>query len=158
MVDTSERVQVLLHALSKLPATAGIVFHGGALPGHFRLVGEFSLRGLTATSSDPDVASEGDTVDGLVAFRSRTGRSIAPFSAHPDEREVVFLPGSRFRLVGDVQVERRGVLVTVLDEVIDGAATDDPDALLQACADAIADHEPTHRAPTTPGKFTAELF
>ncbi|MCJ1713884.1 hypothetical protein [Curtobacterium sp. VKM Ac-2922] len=157
MVDTSARVQVLLQALSKLPATEGIVFHGGGLPGQFRLAGEFTLRGLTATSSDPDVATEGDSVDGLVAFRSRTGRSIAPFSAHPDEHEVVFLPGSRFRLVGDVWVERRGMLVTVLDELVDGVATDDPDALRQACAELVARHEPTHREPTTLGKFASEL-
>ena len=86
---------VLITALEKLPVYAGIVFRRATLPDDVlneAARSRFSDRGFLSCSADPAVFSGRD----LLIIRSTNGRLIEALSAHPSEREVVFLPENKF--------------------------------------------------------------
>ena len=73
---------------------------------------------ITSTSLDPVVAREGEALDELFAIVGRTGRSLALLSAHAEEQEVVFLPGTALRPVGQVSVDGTGLTVHLIEELV----------------------------------------
>lgn len=153
-------LRTLLTALAKLPRADVVSFHGGGLPPVFEQSDVFTLRGITATSLDLRVATESGTFRELVAFRSYTGRWVSPFSQHPDEQEVAFLPGTPFRAVGSVRIAFGGVAYpcSVVEELVDGQPAVDPAVLLRDVERAASGTPAVARGVTSPGKFAAELF
>ncbi|KQW47925.1 hypothetical protein ASC77_16080 [Nocardioides sp. Root1257] len=119
-----QRFVDFLNGLDKLPPWTGLSFRG-LPPGPFPEEGATILaEGVTATSRDPRVATENFAVRGLWAISGRSGRAIEQLSAAPDEREVVFRPGSLFTVL---KVARLGDLaVVLLDDVAFWATGDQP--------------------------------
>ncbi|MFC6341384.1 TNT domain-containing protein [Nocardioides hankookensis] len=106
-----QRFVDFLNGLDKLPPWTGLSFRG-LPPGPFPEEGATILaQGVTATSRDPRVATENFAVRGLWAISGRSGRAIEELSAAPDDREVVFRPGSFFKVL---KVARLGDLAVVL--------------------------------------------
>ena len=103
-----------LTAVEKLPPYEGLTFRGLA-SGHPAPSGTGMVTGVMASSRNPRVASENFSAAALLALLTRTGRDISALSAHPDEAEVVVLPGSLWRPI--VTVEAEGVAVHVLEEL-----------------------------------------
>ena len=91
----------LIDTLSRLPATAAITYRGMSGPPATRA---FTLTNMLPTSADPRVASENFTAERLAAIVTTTGRSIASLSRHPDELEIVILPGTLLLPAGSVTV------------------------------------------------------
>lgn len=158
--DLPEHLRTLLTALAKLPRADVVSFHGGRLPSVVGASEVFTLRGITATSLDLRVATEAGAFRELVAFRSYTGRWVSPFSRHPDEQEVAFLPGTSFRMMGSVSISvgSEACPCSVVEEVVDGQPALDP-AVLHRDVERAASTTPLEAyAVTSPGKFTADLF
>lgn len=89
---TDNPLSQFLDAVAKLAPAPGIVFRG--------LVSETDApRGMTVlaapvpASADPGVAREG-AQGPLLVLLTRTARDLSALSAHPQEREVVLLPGT----------------------------------------------------------------
>jgi hypothetical protein len=120
-----ETLDHLLTALEKLPRYRGVSFRGiGSTSGLGFHAGGFVLtQGLVATSRDPRVATENFSAEGLYAVVGDSGRSLEGHSQHPDEREVVFLPGVAFHVVKHARV---GDLPVVIVEELDPAAFETP--------------------------------
>jgi hypothetical protein len=110
-------------ALAGLPKAEGTVWRGiDATPD---LLNRFSalrpgavveFRAFTSTAASEASALGGEV---LLELRGRSGRSIAPFSFMPKETEVLFRPGTQFRVVDSRSGERNGyeALIMVLEEV-----------------------------------------
>ncbi|MEH3140743.1 MAG: hypothetical protein PGN37_11290 [Mycobacterium kyogaense] len=103
----------LVDQISRLPAIPGITYRGmiGAPPRY-----AITLSGLLPTSVNPRVASENFTSERVAAIATTSGRYIAPLSRHPDEMEVVLLPGTLLLPVGFVEVGRLENPVVLLEE------------------------------------------
>lgn len=85
-------VSRFLDAVAKLPPTPGIVFRGLA-DGVDAPAGTTVLAVPVPASVDPALARERS--DGpVLALLTRTARDLSALSAHPQEREVVLLPGT----------------------------------------------------------------
>ncbi|GAA1844375.1 hypothetical protein [Agromyces salentinus] len=106
------RVAAFLAAAEKLPPSAGITFHGMNGP----VIEEGTLAGVLATSRSIRVATENFRASSVVVILGRSGRELTALSRHPDEQEVVFLPGTSFlRAAGGA--ESGGLRVVLLEEV-----------------------------------------
>lgn len=152
----------LLAALEKLPATAAVSYRG--LPGDAAApTGTFVAEAFTATSRDPRIATENFAADSIVAIAGRTGRDISFMAKHPDEAEIVFLPGAILRPVQTTHAD--GITVHVIEELLtdetahpDPALPSDPDALLELVIEAVTTASTASPiAITTPGKFSGSL-
>jgi len=89
---TENPISQFLDAVGKLPPTPGLVFRGLA-DSEPAPTGVGVLAAPVPASADPAVADEG--ADGpLLVLLTRTARDLTVFSASPDEREVVLLPGT----------------------------------------------------------------
>jgi hypothetical protein len=84
-------VDALLSALASLPPKAGLFWHGAAVPPP---AGAVEVRGLLATSENPRIATENFSTPVIIGIIAKRGRSLGPLSAHPQEQEVVLLPGT----------------------------------------------------------------
>ena len=106
----------LLAALERLPRFRGLAFRGA--PADVRYPhGAFVTSLLTATSRNPQVASENFAHGRLVAIASRKGRDIGMLAANPVEAEIVFLPGTTFLPLKEVRVVEADVTVLLVEEV-----------------------------------------
>lgn len=115
MPTPQEMAQHFLAALEKLPPFTGLSFRGlaaGSPPPEVGLV-----VGALPTSRDPRVASENGTAPQLLALLHRTGRSLAEFSAHPAEGEVVVRPDTAWQRLLEVPVAGLAAPVLVLAEL-----------------------------------------
>jgi hypothetical protein len=111
----SSPVSDFLDALAKLPAFNGITFRGLG-PGDEAPPPLGVVTGVLASSRDPRVASENFSAP-LLVLLNRTGRSIAAFSAQPDEHEVVVRPGTLWQRLVEVTVPGLPTPVLVLEEL-----------------------------------------
>lgn len=114
-----------LDAVAKLPAFNGITFRGLAvgepLP---HAVGV--LAGVVSSSRSARVATENFSAARLLVLLNRTGRSIAEFSEHPGEGEVVVRPGTVWRALIELSVTGTDVPVLVLEELDPSGTTPAP--------------------------------
>ncbi len=158
-----ETLEHLLAALDKLPRYRGISFRGFGSPTGlgFQGGGFVVTTGLVATSRDPRVATENFTAAGLYAVVGHSGRSIEAHAHHPEEREVVFVPGATFTVVKHARV---GDLPVVIVEELDTGAFDDPpekasiDEVGAAIGRAVlAARDLPEVAVATPGKFVGDV-
>ncbi|KZM76051.1 ADP-ribosyltransferase [Nocardia terpenica] len=99
--EQHERIKKLIGALKKLPVHRGEVFRGADLPAdvlkQYKPGNTITEKAFTSTS-----ATEAGVNSGTVRFHimSETGRDVSKHSGFPWEQEVVFLPGTRFRVTG----------------------------------------------------------
>jgi hypothetical protein len=71
----------IVDARTQLPASPGNTYRGMSGP---PATSAFTLSRVLPTSSDPRIATENFTAEGVVAIVSVTGRFIGPLSQHPD--------------------------------------------------------------------------
>lgn len=112
----SDAAHAFLSAMEKLPRFDGLSFRGlpqGADPPQ----GPVATTGVHASSRSPRVATEDFSAAALLVLLNRTGRSIAEFSAHPEEQEVVVLPGTVWRPLVEVAVPGYAGRVLVIEEL-----------------------------------------
>jgi hypothetical protein len=156
---TDAQVSGIISALSKLPATAALVFHG--LPGADGVAEITEVRTIVATSYDARVATENFSVAAIAAIVVKEGRYLGPLSRFPDEQELVVLPGSVLRRVSGFELPD-GTPVVVLEELSPAPLPEGFPGSLEALVDAIAARIEQQRAAgavdvTSPGKFASEL-
>lgn len=112
----SDAAHAFLSAMDKLPRFDGFSFRGlpeGSEPPRTLA----AATGVHASSRSPRVASEDFTSAALLVLLNRTARSISEFSAHPDEREVVVLPGTVWRPLVELTSPGYPGRVFVLEEL-----------------------------------------
>lgn len=118
-------VSAFLDAIEKLPAFDGFTFRG--LDDDAEAPPSLGVAaGVLATSRDPRVATENFRTARVLALLNRTGRDISPFSAQPDEREVVVRPGSVWRVLTSFEVDGLRPTVLVLEELDLTRSTPEP--------------------------------
>ncbi|MCL2454050.1 MAG: hypothetical protein FWD18_01920 [Micrococcales bacterium] len=106
----------LLDALGKLPAVGGVAARGLAdVPGSVPPMSV--LTGVLSASRDVRVATENLTSRCLLVLLVRTGREVSALSRHPDEAEVLLLPGSLWKRLPDLTPHGSPLPVVVLEEV-----------------------------------------
>jgi hypothetical protein len=104
---------VLSTGLQKLPVHDGIAYRGirvvdlpsflrGYQPGK-----EVDWPAFSSASIDQSKALIGNV---LFIIRSNNGRILGPYAAQQDENEVVFLPGSRFRVDGVERTPTKAII------------------------------------------------
>ncbi len=112
----SDAAHAFLSAMDKLPRFDGFTFRGlpeGAEPPRTVV----AATGVHASSRSPRVAAEDFTSAALLVLLNRTARSISEFSAHPEEREVVVLPGTVWRPLVELTVPGYAGAVYVIEEL-----------------------------------------
>lgn len=146
--------------LAKLPPVTTLAYHGLTAPSE--LTGVQTLAGLLPTSSDPRIATENFTTGGVAVIVTATGRAIGLLSAHPQEHEIVLLPGTLLAPIITTTLPRSGVAVLVAEEIpastVDLGLAAGVDALLVEIDDRIVfaqQAEPV--AIPSPGKFVDQL-
>jgi hypothetical protein len=90
---------VMIHAIDKLPPYEGTVYRQTDLPpdiSHQHSVGQIVTYPAFTSSSSNTV---GWTGSHKMTIFSKTGRFIAPYSQHPKESEIIFKPGSKFKVI-----------------------------------------------------------
>jgi hypothetical protein len=162
---TAEQLGALLSALDKLPPYAGLSYRGYAVPDG-RLRPRTVLSGvLVPTSRDPRVATENFAASGLYAVIGRRGRELTAVGDSPQEREVVFRPGSMFLPIERFDVD--GLEVSIVEELDPDRDTDThtdapPEPTLEQLKDQMREAIAEARtrpdvADVTPGKFVGSL-
>jgi hypothetical protein len=123
----------LAAGLRRLPAHLGAVFvpsadlpAGSVDPASGRLVGQIRVEAAPLRGS----ASTGDLTSGGLLIWSTSGRRTALLDGEsPGAADrVLFLPGSRFRILASDEVTGSGAPLTLLRELGDGPDQPDPDA------------------------------
>jgi hypothetical protein len=149
----------LLSALAGLPETAVLTWHGAFEPPAAATV---EVHGILATSLDPRIATENFSTPVIVAIIAKRGRSIGPFSAHPDEKEVVLLPGTVLNVLAMSRQPDTATIVLMEELAPSGAELDwlppTIDELGQFVMEQLSHSVAGPAAKiSTPGKFTAPL-
>lgn len=100
---------ILDRAVRKLKQHGGLAYRGISI-GQGELVSYLArhtagmvvgTRAFTSTSTVVDKAFDGNI---LMAMWSKNGRLLGPYSSSPEEREVLFPPGTRFRVRGRLEI------------------------------------------------------
>jgi hypothetical protein len=150
----------LLETLAKLPATPCVSFRGCAPDATFVRPGQVTvIQGLLPTSRNLDVATDGGAVRTVYAVIGREGRDISPFSAHREQREVVFLPGAAFALAGTVTAGRWTAHL-VFEIEIPVREQIDADTVARAEQELVAllsSYAATPGVEAPPGKFVGDI-
>lgn len=126
---TSEIIRNLSTALNKLPDYKGSVYRGVKIPRDRQAEflaklqsGDVSDKGFMSSSKSMKIAktfAEGD--DGvIIKIKSKKGKDISKWSTSMDaldvdEKEVVIMPGSKFRYAG--VHKSKGTLVVSMEEI-----------------------------------------
>jgi hypothetical protein len=105
-----------LAALDKLPPYDGITFRGLAL-GEVAPESTTVTANVMASSRNPRVATENFTSAATLAVLNHTGRDISALSAHPDEAEIVLLPGTMWRHLMWLDLPSPAIRVHVLEQL-----------------------------------------
>lgn len=96
------KIDILEDALDKLADFRGEVYRGATIADRsviekYRAVGKEVLEdAFTSATKSPLKAFSGNVRFYLL---SKHGKDISPWSAHPDEEEVLFKPGTRFKIL-----------------------------------------------------------
>lgn len=105
-----------LDAIAQLPEFTGVTCRGLAADEQEPpAVGV--VTSVLASSRDARVASENFASGRLLVLLNRTGRSIAKFSEHPGEGEVVVRPGSVWQRLIEVSIPGVTAPALVLEEL-----------------------------------------
>ena len=159
---TEAGIDGLLKAFDKLAPRRLVTFRGRSLDSGFGGEGQTVVtRELTATSRSVAVATENFTAPALYVVIGRTGRAVEKLSRFPDEREVVFLPGSMFIVVKSARID--DLPVTIVEQLNPGRdQIDDPLGTLEEIAAFAVQRVGQARvagpvAITTPGKFLGDI-
>ncbi|KGM12505.1 hypothetical protein [Cellulomonas bogoriensis] len=155
---TNPGIERFMAAVEKLPPYGGLVFRGLTDGVVVPPVGV--LTGVVPASRDVRVATEDFTAASALAMLSRTGRDLSALSQQPGEGEVVFLPGTVWRIIAAVDLD--GAKVHVVEELdLTGQApppTSWPpslDELVGTVATTWRNHQALQPAGViSPGKFT----
>jgi hypothetical protein len=97
-----EAAQMISHALQKLPPYNGTVYRTVLLPPE--VLAEHTpgatvqYLAFTSTTTDSRWLALSATMV-MMTIRSRTGKDVSSFSRHPNEKEVLFAPGTRFKIL-----------------------------------------------------------
>lgn len=104
--DTVANVRMITSALNKLPDFNGTVYRGSRtgtrfspeqLEKMYKVGKTIEEKGFTSTSYEKDSKFDGDV---QYEIKSRTGKNIENFSNYPSEKEVLFRPGTQFKVTG----------------------------------------------------------
>lgn len=114
-----------LDAIAQLPDFNGITFRGLAA-GEPVPPAVGVLAGVASASRSARVATENFTAARLLVLLNRTGKSIAEFSQHPGEGEVVVRPGTVWRALIEIDVTGTDTPVLVLEELDPTGTTPSP--------------------------------
>lgn len=90
-------VDVLTSALAKLPAYRGFVSRGAVLPDH--VYAKYEIGAIVDDKAFLSASTHEMTGNAILTILSISGRAIMPVSLFPVENEVLFFPGTRFRVV-----------------------------------------------------------
>jgi hypothetical protein len=159
--NMDEVVDNLLRALQKMPVHEGISFRGGTVEDTFGgQAGTVVTSGLTATSRNARIATENFTTPAVYAVLGNQGRALEGVSQHPEEEEVVFLPGTLFQPVK--QVRHGALLVTVVEQLDLERTPEDPkadlDTVLASIASTVRDDLALGQIEiSSPGKFVGDI-
>ena len=98
---TRHEINALISALKELPGFEGDVFRSAAIEGRllrkYQRVGTvITERAFISTSRSPSKAFSGNVRFYLI---SKRGKEIDQWSEYPDEEEVLFPPGTRFKVL-----------------------------------------------------------
>jgi len=115
-----------LNKLPPVPPDKRTVYRGTNLPpselAKYQKGETVADKGFTSSSTDPKVAyggMEGKAANHRITIRHKNGKDVAKFTNHPNESEIVFPPGTKFRVVD----RREGPPVEIeLEEVEDDEA------------------------------------
>ncbi|GAA1516238.1 hypothetical protein BJ978_001781 [Agromyces terreus] len=154
-MSDQEKFEAFVSAVGKLPPTSGVTFHGGN-----ETVDPGTLVGVLATSRSILVATENLRSTTLIVVLGRTGRELSALSGHPDEREVVFLPGTTFGRVieGEAPGGLRIVILEELGEHIEPGGHGTPRDLLESVVAHVARERTLPPVVVhSPGKFVGPL-
>jgi len=101
--ENAKTVKNIVSGLSKLPPYQGIVFRGCDLDARLIFLlptlkpnDVFYMKGFSSCTYDLDEKFNGEV---QFTIRSKTGRNIEKLSDQPEEKEILFAPDSRFRVV-----------------------------------------------------------
>jgi hypothetical protein len=95
------KISILISALGELPNFQGDVFRGAAIEEgllkKYQRVGQvITERAFVSASRSPSKAFSGNVRFYII---SKRGKEIAPWSAYPDEEEVLFSPNTGFKVL-----------------------------------------------------------
>ncbi len=113
--DVRNRTLTLNAALAKLPDHKGVVERGSSLSPRAQAAykpGEIVVE-KAFTSASTEKPFGGNT---RFTIRSRRGKDISSYSEHPNEKEVLFAAGTRFRVL-DAQRSGPDILAVKMEEV-----------------------------------------
>lgn len=145
-VSTMGAVSSAVSGLAKLPAFEGTVYRGVSMS-RFRDPALFiraHATGEIVEYSSFTSASYGTPFHGDIRYtiHSRTGRVVEDIAVDQGEREVLFPPGTKFRVL---HAETRGsALHLELEELEDQTVQVDPSHIFAMAADKKEDPPPTH--------------
>jgi hypothetical protein len=111
--DTKALAHILTTGLQKLPRHAGLVYRGIRVENLASFLRGYAVGTDVQWPAFSSSSIEGDkALIGNVLFivRSNNGRVVGPYADIQDEREVVFLPGSRFRVDGVEQTPTKAII------------------------------------------------
>ncbi len=155
-----ERLQRLLDGLDQLSPHPGISFRGRSRDASFGRMGDVVVTiGLLPTSRDARVATENFRTHELYAVLGRTGRFLRPFSAHPEEEEVLFPPGTMLRAVSSFATGP--FEVTLVEEMVPEEGQPPPRDLEHDMQRVVSALEAAQRRPEVqvpvPDKFVGDV-
>lgn len=114
-------LQFMKSGLSKIAPYTGMTQRGTTLPQKARAeyCQDCTLTDLAFMSTSPDHPWEGE--DSFL-IQSKQGRYIAPLSYSPEEEEVLFMPGEKFRVTKIVEGKKDGAkqIVYTLQNINEG--------------------------------------
>ncbi|MGN0063725.1 MAG: TNT domain-containing protein [Nocardioides sp.] len=151
----------LVRGLLRFPGHRGVTYRGMPDDAGFTREGQIvTAQGLLPTSRDPRVATENFTSKGLYVVVGRSGRAIEEVSVAAHEREVVFLPGTVFRIAKVARIDRLPVAI-IEDLRPDGTAYEPLGSYEEVAAHAVrAVDAARQRQPlsvTQPGKYCGDV-
>lgn len=99
---TATKIAILTAALDQLPAFRGDVYRGTTLSDRdllerYRAVGSEVIEPAFTSASRSPLKMYGGNV--LFYVVSKRGRDVSHWSAQPEEEEVLFRPGTRFKVL-----------------------------------------------------------
>lgn len=104
--------RLVTSCLNRLPPHAETVFRKATLTArqvqHYRAEAVISEPAFLSASRDAFWTGRGDT---LFVIESDEGRDVSAYSAHPDEREVLFRPATRFEVLNVEQTRENATWI-----------------------------------------------
>ncbi|AWB93602.1 hypothetical protein [Aeromicrobium chenweiae] len=152
----------LLGALAKLPKYRGLSFRGLDSAAAPYREGEVVVSPvIIATTMDLRLATQNFAIDRVLAIFGTLGRSLEAHSQHPQEREVVYLPSTVYKVGETMHVD--GLEVVLVEQLdLDRDPTEARWTTIEQVRALVEKHVPQARsrpevAIPSPGKFVGAL-